>query len=586
MTHKRQYGARCGRSRPPSRSDGGDPAASSDRCGRSRFRRAQRDRCDPAAIPNTEHAEAAHGKSLKNALKRFLAALRWHFILLYGLMGLCLTSPLTLAFSFSFAPVPESAERVAPHLPFYIARKGPMTLYLLVTLHVGNASDYPRPERFRPAIRAALKASPALAFELSPDDLILSQDDVQRYGMCAYPCLRRLAPAALWRRLAQRLRDHPAEFAEIKKARPWLAAMLLDTLTALAAGLQTEYGTEAQLENIYTAGRILGLETVDEQILAFARLTSAEQLEMLRQSRCKRLSAAPPIYVNYISCGAPETQTRWRCGKPEPLRNWRMRGASLKRLIKTTILMAAITALFMSVGHLLGGQQGMMIALLFALAMNFFSYWFSDKLVLRMYRAQEVDDSIAPQLYRIVHDLAMRARLPMPRVYLIDESAPNAFATGRNPHHAAVAATTGLMRMLTDRELRGVMAHELAHIQHRDILISTICATMAGAISALANFAMFFGGRGRDEQERSGHPFAGIMVAILAPLAAALIQMAISRAREFEADRGGAEICADPQALATALDKIHRGAMNIPFDTAQSHPETAQMMIMNPLSGN
>src|SRR5260363_29180 len=225
--------------------------------------------------------------------------------------------------------------------------------------------------------------------------------------------------------------------------------------------------------------------------------------------------------------------------------------------IKTTILMAAITALFMSVGHLLGGQQGMMIALLFALAMNFFSYWFSDKLVLRMYRAQEVDDSIAPQLYRIVHDLAMRARLPMPRVYLIDESAPNAFATGRNPHHAAVAATTGLMRMLTDRELRGVMAHELAHIQHRDILISTICATMAGA-----------------------------MVAILAPLAAALIQMAISRAREFEADRGGAEICADPQALATALDKIHRGAMNIPFDTAQSHPETAQMMIMNPLSGN
>ncbi|CCD30113.1 heat shock protein HtpX [Candidatus Glomeribacter gigasporarum BEG34] len=254
--------------------------------------------------------------------------------------------------------------------------------------------------------------------------------------------------------------------------------------------------------------------------------------------------------------------------------------------IKTTILMAAITALFMSVGHLLGGQQGMMIALLFALAMNFFSYWFSDKLVLRMYRAQEVDDSIAPQLYRIVHDLAMRARLPMPRVYLIDESAPNAFATGRNPHHAAVAATTGLMRMLTDRELRGVMAHELAHIQHRDILISTICATMAGAISALANFAMFFGGRGRDEQERSGHPFAGIMVAILAPLAAALIQMAISRAREFEADRGGAEICADPQALATALDKIHRGAMNIPFDTAQSHPETAQMMIMNPLSGN
>lgn len=254
--------------------------------------------------------------------------------------------------------------------------------------------------------------------------------------------------------------------------------------------------------------------------------------------------------------------------------------------LKTTVLMAAITALFMSVGHLLGGQQGMMMALLFALAMNFFSYWFSDKLVLRMYRAQEVDETTAPQLYRIVRDLAMRAQLPMPRVYLIDEAAPNAFATGRNPQNAAVAATTGLMRMLTDRELRGVMAHELAHVKHRDILISTICATMAGAISALANFALFFGGRGRDDQGRSGHPLAGIAVAILAPLAAALIQMAISRTREFAADRGGAEMCADPQALATALEKIHRGAMNVPFDTAQSHPETAQMMIMNPLTGN
>jgi heat shock protein HtpX len=251
-------------------------------------------------------------------------------------------------------------------------------------------------------------------------------------------------------------------------------------------------------------------------------------------------------------------------------------------LMKTAILMAAITALFMAIGSVLGGRQGMMLALIVALGMNFFSYWFSDKLVLRMYNAREVDETSAPQFYATVRDLAQRAQLPCPKVYLIDEDAPNAFATGRNPEHAAVAATTGLLRVLTERELRGVMAHELAHVRHRDILISTVSATMAGAISMLANFAMFFGGR--DSEGRSTNPIVGILVMLLAPIAASLIQMAISRAREFEADRGGAEISGEPQALASALEKIHRIAQGIPLETAERHPETAQMMIMNPLS--
>jgi heat shock protein HtpX len=252
-------------------------------------------------------------------------------------------------------------------------------------------------------------------------------------------------------------------------------------------------------------------------------------------------------------------------------------------MLKTAVLMAAITALFMAIGSLLGGQQGMVIALIVALGMNFFSYWFSDKLVLKMYNAQEVDETSAPQFYRMVRELAGRADLPMPRVYLINEDAPNAFATGRNPENAAVAATTGILRVLSERELRGVMAHELAHVRHRDILISTISATMAGAISMLANFAMFFGGR--DSEGRSTNPIVGILVMLLAPLAASLIQMAISRAREFEADRGGAEISGDPQSLASALQKIHNYAQGIPLETAERHPETAQMMIMNPLSG-
>ena len=252
-------------------------------------------------------------------------------------------------------------------------------------------------------------------------------------------------------------------------------------------------------------------------------------------------------------------------------------------LMKTAVLMAAITALFMAVGSLLGGQQGMMLALVVALGMNFFSYWFSDKLVLKMYHAQEVDASTAPQFHRMVQELAQRAGLPMPRVYLIQEDAPNAFATGRNPQNAAVAATTGILRVLSERELRGVMAHELAHVKHRDILISTISATMAGAISMLANFAMIFGGR--DSEGRPHNPIVGLLVMLLAPLAASLIQMAISRSREFEADRGGAEISGDPQALAAALQKIQRYAQGMPMEAAERHPETAQMMIMNPLSG-
>lgn len=250
---------------------------------------------------------------------------------------------------------------------------------------------------------------------------------------------------------------------------------------------------------------------------------------------------------------------------------------------KTTVLFAAILALFMMIGGLIGGREGMMMALLLGGGMNFFAYWFSDKMVLRMYNAQPVDETSSPYLYNMVRDLAARAELPMPKVYLIDEAQPNAFATGRNPENAAVAATTGIVSLLSERELRGVMAHELAHVKHRDILTSTIAATLAGAISALANFAMFFGGR--DEEGRPANAVVSIIVAIIAPIAAMLIQMAISRAREFEADRGGAEISGDPLALASALAKIDAYARGIPFPTAEAHPATAQMMIMNPLAG-
>jgi heat shock protein HtpX len=251
--------------------------------------------------------------------------------------------------------------------------------------------------------------------------------------------------------------------------------------------------------------------------------------------------------------------------------------------LKTGILMAGIVALFGAVGGAVGGQQGMLIALVIGGAMNLAAYWFSDKMVLRMYKAHEVDETSAPQLYRMVKELAGRAELPMPRIYLIDEAQPNAFATGRNPENAAVAATTGILRLLTPRELRGVMAHELAHVRHRDILISTISATVAGAISTLANFGMFFSGA--QNRENGGNPVLAILVMILAPIAAMLIQFAISRTREFGADRRGAEISGDPDALADALAKIDAYARGIPMPSAEAQPATAQMMIINPLSG-
>ena len=251
--------------------------------------------------------------------------------------------------------------------------------------------------------------------------------------------------------------------------------------------------------------------------------------------------------------------------------------------LKTSILMAGIVALFGAVGAMLGGSSGMLIALAFAGAMNAYAYWFSDKMVLKMYNAQEVDAQSAPGFYAMVRELAQNAQLPMPKVYIIDEAQPNAFATGRDPEHAAVAATTGIMRMLSERELRGVMAHELAHVKHRDTLISTISATIAGAISSLAQFGIFFSG---GDRERNVHPALALLVLILAPIAAMLIQFAISRSREFQADRGGAEISGDPTALAAALRKIHDYAHRIPLATAERHPETAQMMIINPLSAN
>jgi heat shock protein HtpX len=251
--------------------------------------------------------------------------------------------------------------------------------------------------------------------------------------------------------------------------------------------------------------------------------------------------------------------------------------------LKTGLLMAAIVALFGAVGLALGGAQGMLLALLIGGGMNVFAYWNSDSIVLRMYNAREIDAQSEPRFYRMVEELAQRAQLPMPRVYIIDEAQPNAFATGRDPEHAAVATTTGIMRILSERELRGVMAHELAHVKNRDTLISTLSATVAGAISMLANFGMFFAGNNRDG--RGVHPALTILVMIIAPIAAMLIQMAISRAREFGADAGGAEIAGDPAALASALQKIEAYARGTPMDVADEHPETAQMMIVNPLSG-
>ena len=247
---------------------------------------------------------------------------------------------------------------------------------------------------------------------------------------------------------------------------------------------------------------------------------------------------------------------------------------------KTGLLMAAIVALFGVVGSVLGGGQGMLLALTLGLATNFWAYWFSDRMVLKLYKATEVDEASAPLLYNTVKDLARRVGLPMPKVYLIDEAQPNAFATGRNPEHAAVAATTGILQLLTARELAGVLGHELTHVKNRDILTSTITASMAGAITTLAQFGMFFGGR-----DDNRNPVLALLVLIVAPIAAMLIQLAISRGREYEADHGGAEVSGDPRALADALAKIDRYAKGLPLPPAETHPATAQMMIVNPLHG-
>ena len=238
-----------------------------------------------------------------------------------------------------------------------------------------------------------------------------------------------------------------------------------------------------------------------------------------------------------------------------------------------------MTVLFVGIGFMLGGSTGMLIAFGLALAMNAFAYWNSDRMVLRMYAAKEVDARIAPDLHRMVEQLALRADLPMPRVYIIENDQPNAFATGRNPENSAVAATTGLLHLLSDEEVAGVMAHELAHVQNYDTLIMTITATIAGAISMLANFALFFGGSRNNPLGILG----AILIMILAPVAAMLVQSAISRTREYAADRRGAEICGNPLWLAGALEKLQRGAAHIDNPEAENNPATAHMFIVNPL---
>ncbi len=247
------------------------------------------------------------------------------------------------------------------------------------------------------------------------------------------------------------------------------------------------------------------------------------------------------------------------------------------------VLMVSLTLLLVAIGGALGGRSGMTFALIMAFGMNFITYWFSDKIVLRMYRAKEVSESEAPELYEIVRRLAHRAEIPMPRIYMVDEDQPNAFATGRNPSHGAVAVTRGIMRILSKEELEGVLAHELTHISHRDILVSTVAAAIAGSISYLAQmaqWAMIFGG-GRDDDNR-GNPIAAIVTMIVGPIAALLVQMAISRSREYGADEGGARISGNPRYLASALRKLQMASQRIPMD---ANPATSHMFIVNPLSG-
>jgi heat shock protein HtpX len=260
----------------------------------------------------------------------------------------------------------------------------------------------------------------------------------------------------------------------------------------------------------------------------------------------------------------------------------------MSNIFKTGLLLAVLTVMLVLIGGAIGGQQGMMIAFFVALAMNFVSYWFSDKIVLAAYRAQPIDEASAPRLYAIVHRLATRAGIPMPRVYLIPSETPNAFATGRNPQHAVVAVTDGIMRILDEEELEGVLAHELSHVKNRDVLISTIAATLAGAITYLAHMAQWaamFGGRSRDDEDGgSTNPFAMILLAILAPIAAMLVQMAVSRSREFQADATGAQVAGRPWGLMKALEKLQMANQAMPM--ADATPATAHLFIVNPLSGS
>jgi heat shock protein HtpX len=254
--------------------------------------------------------------------------------------------------------------------------------------------------------------------------------------------------------------------------------------------------------------------------------------------------------------------------------------------MKTALLLGALTGLLMLIGGYFGGQHGVIIAFIFAMIMNFGSYWFSDKLILRMYKAQEVSESQAPQLYATVKNLALKASLPMPRVYIVPGETPNAFATGRNEHHAVVAVTEGILRMLTREELEGVLAHELTHIKNKDMLVGSIAATLAGAIVMLANMAQWaaiFGGVSRDDDEGGAGGIVGLIVmAILAPIAATIIQMAISRSREYLADTGGARVSGNPYGLAGALEKLSRASQTVPM---AANPSTAHMFIVNPLTG-
>ena len=257
----------------------------------------------------------------------------------------------------------------------------------------------------------------------------------------------------------------------------------------------------------------------------------------------------------------------------------------MRNMVKTTVFLALLTGLFIAVGGLLGGRSGMVMAFVFALIMNFVSYWFSDKIVLKMYGAQPIDEAGAPVVHRIVRSLATRAGIPMPKLYLIPSEAPNAFATGRNPQHAAVAVTHGILRIMDEKELEGVLAHELSHVLNRDILISTVAATVAGAISMLANLAqwgLMFGGSRQDDEGRGTNPIALILTVILAPLAAMLIQMAVSRSREYQADASGAQLTRNPTGLASALAKLGQATKMVPMD---ANPATAHLFIVNPLSG-